>query len=327
MGVSGSVRCEDWELEKPFIIARGPTSCVQLVVVEIRHEEYCGRGEACPSERFGETPESTVSDVELILDRLMAGARWEELHDEVGPGAARNAVDCALWDLRSKQAGRRAWELLGLSTPSPVSTVFTVSLGEPKLMAEEARGAAKHEILKLKLGAPGDVERVSAVRQAVPEKRLIVDVNEGWRPEELENNLVAMARLGVELVEQPLPAVDDDALAGIGPAVLVGADESCETSSDLQRVARLYDVVNIKLDKAGGLTEAMRLLSEARRLGLQAMIGCRLGTSLAMAPGVLVAQSCSFVDLDAPLLIGHDREPSLDYSDGFVAPSDPDLWG
>ena len=327
MGLSSRVTCEDWKLEKPFIIARGATSSVELVVVELHHDAHRGVGEACPSTRFGETPESTVRDAKLIVERLEAGEPWDEVHEQVGPGAARNAVDCAVWDLRSRQAGRRVWELLGLEEPQPVSTVFTISLADPNSMAKQARAAAGHDVLKLKLGAPGDVQRVGAVRKAVPDKRLIVDVNEGWRPAELEGNLAAMAGLGVELVEQPLPASDDDALAQIERTVPIAADESCETCADLERVARLYDVVNIKLDKAGGLTESLRLLGAARQLGMQAMIGCRLGTSLAMAPGVLVAQACSFVDLDAPLLIGHDREPSLEYRDGFVAPPAPALWG
>ena len=327
MGIDGVAHCEDWELVKPFIISRGPTTHITVLVVELRDGSFSGRGESCPIEYCGETPESVAAQAEAILDQLGTGASWGELHDRSAPGAARNAVDCAYWDLMSKRAGQPAWSLLGLEQPRPVETVYTISLDDPESMVEAARAATAHKILKLKLGAPGDVERVKSVRAAVPEKRLIVDVNEGWEPHELEANLQAMARFGVEMVEQPLRAGADEALANVDHVVPICADESCHTSADLPTVKSLYDVVNIKLDKTGGLTEAIRLLTEAKLQDMDTMVGCMLGTSLAMAPAILVAQQCRFVDLDAPLLIGHDRTPGLDYQNGMLAPSHSELWG
>jgi L-alanine-DL-glutamate epimerase-like enolase superfamily enzyme len=242
-------------------------------------------------------------------------------------GAARNAVDCALWDLEAKRAGERAWALAGIAAPTPLITAYTLSLGAPEVMAAEARRQARRPLLKIKLGADGDPERMRAVREAAPDAALIVDANEGWGEAMLEANLAAAAACGVALVEQPLPAGKDDLLADIPHPVPVCADESVHSPEDLPRLRRLYDAVNIKLDKTGGLTAGLSLRRAAEDLGLRIMVGCMVGTSLAMAPAVLLAQGAEWVDLDGPLLLARDREPGLRYEGSLVHPPTPELWG
>lgn len=325
--IAASVTVERWPLRKPFVISRGVEREAALVVVELRAGDTVGRGECCPVPRYGESVGTVVAEIGSMLTALENGDRWTELHDRLPAGAARNAVDCAVWDLAAKWAIRRAHEILALPEPAPVETVLTISLATPGEMAEAARAAVGHPSLKLKLGGENDAARVAAVRAAVPDKQLIADVNEAWSPGMLAANMPAMRDAGLAMLEQPLPAGDDDALGDVDHLVPIGADESCHTTADLDRVAPLYDVVNIKLDKTGGLTEALRLLEAAQKLGLQTMVGCMLGTSLAMAPAHLVAQRCAFVDLDAPLLIGDDRPDGLHYGQGRIAPPDPALWG
>lgn len=322
-----SVRKEEWPLRKAFTIARGTMTHGEVVVVELSDGKFQGRGEACPTEHYGETVEGVIKCIKDVAQRLEAGEDWNLIHDEVPAGAARNAIDCAVWDLRAKRSGLPVWDLLGMEAPTTVRTVLTISMDEPEVMARDAVATRDNTILKLKLGAPGDVDRVRAVVAAVPDKRLIVDVNEGWSDDDLVANLAVMAECGVEMVEQPLPAGQDALLAEINHPVPIGADESCHTSADLDHVARHYDVMNIKLDKTGGLTEALRLLKGGQERGLDIMIGCMLGTSLAMAPGVLVAQAAKYVDLDAPLLIGKDRMPSLNYHGEYIDPPVRGLWG
>ncbi|MFO7551847.1 MAG: N-acetyl-D-Glu racemase DgcA [Haliea sp.] len=322
-----NVRKETLPLKQSFRIARGTVSEGDVVVVSIADGHSQGRGEACPTEHYGETLNGVVSLIGEAASRLSAGEDWDRVHEEMPAGAARNAIDCAVWDWRAKASGRPVWQLLGMRAPRPVASVLTLSLDEPALMAERARAVSATGMLKLKLGAPGDADRVRAVRAAAPEQRLIVDVNEGWTLEELRRNLPVMAECGVEMLEQPLPAGQDEGLAEVEHLVPIGADESCHTSADLARLAPLYEVVNIKLDKTGGLTEAMRLVQGAQAHGLEIMIGCMLGTSLAMAPGVLVAQHARFVDLDAPLLIARDRMPGLEYCGDTILPPLPGLWG
>jgi L-alanine-DL-glutamate epimerase-like enolase superfamily enzyme len=253
-------------------------------------------------------------------------ASWDLLHDRAAPGAARNAVDCAIWDLRAKSAGCRMWEVIGLPEPRPLSTAMTIGIDTPQTMAERA-AACGHALIKLKLGGEDDLSRVRAVRKAVPDAQLIVDANEAWSADSLAAILPGLAEAGIAMIEQPLPASADWALGAIDRLVPVCADESCRTTVDLDRLVDLYDLVNIKLDKTGGLTEALRLRDRARALGFGIMVGCMEATSLSMAPAMLVAQGCAFVDLDGPLLIGRDRPHALRYDRGTILPPEAALWG
>jgi len=324
----GEVECETWPLWRPFAIARGVQTDIALVKVTLRDREgRIGRGESCPVAHHGETPEGVVAMIGDMLARLEGGMDWSELHDRVPAGAARNAVDCAMWDLAAKARRRRVSDMLGMSVPKPVETVFTIGLGTPELMARQALETEGHARLKLKLGAEGDTDRLRAIRAAVPDKILIADVNEHWSSRQLMANLPVVIACRIAMLEQPLPAGGDAGLAAFDHPVPIGADESCHVAADIVTVAQRYDLVNIKLDKTGGLTEALRLLHAARRAGLDIMVGCMLGTSLAMAPAMLIAQFCTHVDLDAPLLIGGDRSPALDYRNGWIAPPCADLWG
>lgn len=327
--ITADVTVESWTLQKPFVIARGTQTEIQVPVVSLHCDGHAGRGESCPVPYFGESLDGVMSDIHAMLASLQSGTRWSDLHDRVPAGAARNAVDCALWDLAAKTLGKRAHELAGISPMTRVQTVFTISLDSPQAMATAASATDGLEKLKIKLGGRDgqDAERIRMIRAAVPEKTLIVDVNEGWDEDQLGEMMPLMAELGIAMLEQPLHAQRDGAVGALDHVVPVGADESCHVSADLCRVAPLYDVVNIKLDKTGGLTEALRLLRQAQGLGLETMVGCMLGTSLAMAPAMIVAQQCKYVDLDAPLLIGADRDHALDYSNGWVSPPYAALWG
>jgi L-alanine-DL-glutamate epimerase-like enolase superfamily enzyme len=321
---------ETWPLAKPFVISRARADTTHVLVVEVDDGDSKGRGEATPIRRFGQDMEKALAEAEAMLSALRDGAEWSRLHEHSAPGPARNAVDCALWDLRAKRAGQPVWQLLGLPEWQPVETVFTISVAAPEAMAAAARDAAAHAILKIKLGGSDDDLRIRAIRDAVPDKRLLVDVNEGWTLAELRRCLPAMIDARVELIEQPLPAGRDPELAALprtSRVVPIGADESVHLGDDIDRLAGLYDVVNIKLDKTGGLTEALRILDRARGAGLDVMVGCMLGTSLAMAPAMILAQSARFTDLDAPLLIGNDRSPGMVYQEGIVLPPPPELWG
>ena len=326
-----AVRRESWPLAGVFRISRGARSVAETVLVEIRDRDAAGRGECVPYSRYGETVESVVESVEALRGAIEAGLTREALAGAMGPGAARNAIDCALWDLEAKRAGRRAWETapgFAAPAPEPVVTAYTLGIDEPGAMREAAARHAARPLLKVKLGGDRITERVAAVRAGAPGARLIVDANEAWTPESLRARLPELAGLGVELIEQPLPAGADAALADIERAVPVAADESCHTSADLPGLAGRYDVVNIKLDKTGGLTEALALRDAATAAGFGIMVGCMLATSLAMAPALLVARGARFVDLDGPLLLARDREPGLDYHpDGRVEPPSPALWG
>ena len=322
------VRRESWPLAGVFRISRGARTAAHTVLVEIRDGDAAGRGECVPYARYGETVDSVVASIEGLRGELEAGLGREALAGAMAPGAARNAIDCALWDLEAKRSGRRAWESAAEPSPGPVVTAYTLGLDEPDAMREAAARQAHRPLLKVKLDGDRVTERVAAVRAGAPGARLIVDANEGWTPETLRRSLSALAGLGVELVEQPLPAGGDAALADIERAVPIAADESCHTRADLPALAGRYDVVNVKLDKTGGLTEALALRDAAAAAGFGIMVGCMLATSLAMAPALLVAQGARFVDLDGPLLLARDREPSLDYHpDGRVAPPSPALWG
>jgi L-Ala-D/L-Glu epimerase len=258
---------------------------------------------------------------------LALGLDRTALQREMPAGAARNALDCAFWDLEAKRAGRAVHELAGLAPPKPLTTAYTISIGEPRVMAAAAKAAASRPLLKIKLGAPGDGERIAAVRASAPQAELIVDANEAWTAANLVDNLAACAKAGVTLIEQPLPDADDAALALIQRPIAVCADESVHDRATLRGLAGRYDAVNIKLDKAGGLTEALAMADEAGRLGLQIMTGSMVATSLAMAPAVLVAQRAKVVDLDGPLLLAKDRPDGLRYDGSLVHPAVPALWG
>lgn len=317
------VSVERWPLAEPFIIARGAKTEAHVVVVTARRGRHHGRGEAVPYARYGETAANVVAaigGVGLLRNR-------GELQLRLPAGAARNAIDCALWDLEAKESGIPAAERAGTPVLRSVETCFTLSLAEPDAMAAKALAVPHLKLLKLKLGGPGDDARMAAVRAARPDARLVADANESWTADMLAPFLAAARDAGIELVEQPLPAADDAALATIGRPVPVCADESAHVAADLARLAGRYDAVNIKLDKAGGLTEALAAAREAEALGLDIMCGCMVATSLAMAPAMIVAQRARWVDLDGPLLLARDREHGIAIHGGIVSPPSHLLWG
>lgn len=327
MGARLSIVVERWPLANVFTIARGSKTEAVVVVVEIARDGHAGHGECVPYARYGETVEGVVAAIEARRAAIEAGLSRIELQQTVPAGAARNAIDCALWDLEAKLAGKPAWQIAGLPAPGPVTTAYTLSLGEPDAMGEAAAKAAYRPLLKVKLGTPDDAARISAVRRNAPNSQLIIDANEGWRADNLAANLKACADAGVVLIEQPLPSSDDGALAVVERIVPVCADESLHDRASLAILAGRYDAINIKLDKSGGLTEAIALARDARALGLELMIGCMVGTSLAMAPALLLAGQARVIDLDGPLLLSRDREPGLRYEGSTVYPPEPGLWG
>jgi L-Ala-D/L-Glu epimerase len=322
-----SVRVERWPIRGGFTISRGSKQEAVVVVATIRDGAHRGRGECVPYARYGESVEGVAQAIEACGPAIAQGLDRADLQALLPAGAARNALDCALWDLEAKMSGRSAAELTGLAPLHMVETAFTISLALPEEMAARARDMASYPLLKLKLGGDGDEERLAAIRQAVPNARLIADANEAWRASSLERLLRAAKAARVELIEQPLPAGDDEALQHITRIVPLCADESVHDRASLATIARRYDAVNIKLDKTGGLTEALATATEARRLGLKIMVGCMVATSLAMAPALLLAQDADFVDLDGPLLLERDRVPGLAYISGIVMPPPTALWG
>jgi L-alanine-DL-glutamate epimerase-like enolase superfamily enzyme len=324
-----TVAVERFPIAGAFTIARGSRTEAVVVVARITDAETgaAGQGECVPYARYGESPESVLALIRAQEEAIGAGLTRAELLERVGAGAARNALDCALFDLEAKLGGRPAWEIAGLPPPEPAVTAYTLSLGTPESMEAAARGAAQRPLLKVKLGGEGDPARIAAVRRGAPESRLIVDANEAWRAETLEANLAACLEAGVGLIEQPLPAGDDAALAGISRPIPICADESLHDRAGLDALADRYDAINIKLDKTGGLTEAVMLAHEARARGLSLMIGCMVGTSLAMAPAMLLAHHADYVDLDGPLLLARDRAPGLRFEGSLIHPPEPELWG
>jgi L-alanine-DL-glutamate epimerase-like enolase superfamily enzyme len=314
---------EAWPLAKPFVIARGFKTAAHVVVARVTGGGHTGRGEAVPYARYGETVEGALHALRDLYGPLTRG-RLPEL---LPAGAARNALDCALWDLEAKRADNRAWDLAGIPAPAPAMTCYTLSLGDPAQMAADARAVPHLKLLKLKLGGEGDPERMAAVRTARPDARLVADANEAWTPAQLAPFLSAAAAADIELIEQPLPAGADEALAHIKRAVSVCADESAHTGADLPTLAGRYDAVNIKLDKTGGLTEALAMAEDAKARGFKIMVGSMVATSLAAAPALLLARYADWVDLDGPLLLARDREPALAIKDGWISPPLPELWG
>jgi L-Ala-D/L-Glu epimerase len=327
MAVSLFIHLEKWPIAGKFAISRGAKTTAEVVVAELADGRHRGRGECVPYARYGETVEGVAAAIEAVRGALAGGLDRMALQVRMPAGAARNALDCAFWDLEAKRAGTRAHALAGLPPPRPMVTAYTISLDKPAAMAAAAAKAASRELLKVKLGAAGDPERIRAVRAAAPACELIVDANEAWSTGNLAENLAACAGAGVTLVEQPLPAGTDQCLAAFPHAIPICADESVHTCASLGALAGKYDAVNIKLDKAGGLTEALRLAAEAARLGFGLMVGCMVSTSLAMAPAHLLAQRARLVDLDGPLLLAEDRPHGLKYEGSLVHPPTPELWG
>lgn len=315
---------ESFRLAETFTISRGSRDEAQVLTATIEADGRTGRGECVPYARYGETMEGVAEAITSVsIPVTRAG-----LQEAMSPGAARNALDCALWDLEAKGQGRRVWELAELAPPQPVETAFTLSLDTAERMEAAARRHAHRPLLKIKLGGGDeDMARLEAVRRGAPQAPIIVDANEGWTAALYSELAPHLVRLGVKLVEQPLPAGDDDLLAEIARPLPVCADESCHDRASLPALAGKYDVINIKLDKTGGLTEALALRDAGRAAGFGIMVGCMVGTSLAMAPALLVAQGVGFVDLDGPLLLAEDREPPLSYDKDGLHPSDPTLWG
>ena len=323
-----TVRHETWPIRGSFAISRGSRTAVDVVVAEVSHGGFRGRGECVPYARYGETIESVVAAIEGIRPALEAGLNREALQDRVVAGAARNALDCALWDLSAKQTGRPVWRDAGLATaPEPVTTAYTLSLDSASAMGTAAAGQADRPLLKLKLAGPEDLDRVAAVHANAPNARLVVDANEGWSLDQYLEFAPRLAELGVAMIEQPLPAGEDEPLGEIERPVPLCADESCHDRASLPALVGRYDLVNIKIDKTGGLTEALALKAAAEAAGFGIMVGCRLATSLAMAPALLVAQNVQVVDLDGPLLLAEDREEGLTYQGSLIHPAQPALWG
>jgi L-Ala-D/L-Glu epimerase len=325
--LSLTAQIEAWPLREAFVISRGAKTEARVVVATVSNGRVSGRGECVPYPRYGETVEGVHAAILAFAGRPDGAIDRHMLQHAIPAGAARNAIDCALWDFDAKHAGRSVSALAGSSLPGPVTTCFTLSLGTPEEMAAKARAASQLPLLKLKLGGPGDVERLAAVRAAVPNARLVADANEAWTPELLPSLMQAALAARLELIEQPLPAGQDEALDGMSRSVPLCADESVHTAADLPRLACLYDAVNIKLDKTGGLTEALSMRRAARAAGLKIMAGCMVGTSLGMAPALLLAQGAEWVDLDGPLLLARDRPGGLHYDGGTVYPPEPELWG
>lgn len=318
-----NVTVDTFPLAQAFTISRGSRTEARVVRVSLEKDGIIGQGECVPYARYSETPDSVVTQLEELTDPFDHAG----LDAACAPGAARNALDCALWDLAAKTAGKRVWEMAGLARPGPEITAYTLSLDTPEAMQEQAALNAHRPLLKTKLGGEGDVARIEAVRAGAPEARIIVDANEGWTLDMYRELAPVFARLGVEMVEQPFPAGSDDALLEVDRVLPVCADESSHTSATLDALRGKYDMVNIKLDKTGGLTEALRMREAARQLDFDVMVGCMVGTSLGMAPAVLVAQGARVTDLDGPLLLKEDRPHGLFYDEKGVHPSTPELWG
>ena len=316
-------KVEIFPLAQVFRISRGARTQAEVVTVTIKKDGVTGRGECVPYARYNETLESVIKQIES----LPADIDKETLQDTLPPGAARNAVDCALWDFECKEQDQRIWKIAGVQIPEQKITAYTLSLDEPENMFKQAEKNSNRPLLKIKLGTPNDMPRLEAVRKGAPSSEIIVDANEGWDAELYSQLAPELVRLGVKLVEQPLPADQDDDLIGLPRPLPICADESCHDRKSLEKLIGKYDFVNIKLDKTGGLTEALQLKTRALEAGFKIMVGCKVGSSLAMAPSTLIAQNATFVDLDGPLLLAQDRQHGLLYDESWVHPPLKDLWG
>lgn len=322
-----SVNAERFPIAGTFTISRGSKTEAEVITCTISDGAFVGHGECVPYKRYGETVEGVQAAIEAIAPEIASGMDRQALMTAMPAGAARNAVDCALWDLEAKMSGTPAWRHLSDIAPKALETAYTLSLGTPEAMAAQALENAHRPLLKVKIGGDGDVDRIRAVVKAAPNSRIILDANEGWTDENIRENMAIAADLGIALVEQPLPAGRDGILRDIPHPVPICADESGHGVEDLDSLLGLYDAINIKLDKTGGLTAALLLRDRAQQLGFSIMVGCMVGTSLAMAPAVLLAQDAAFVDLDGPLLLARDRTPGLSYEGSLVLPPQPALWG
>lgn len=318
---------EDWELRQPFRITGHEWRHSTCITVELGQDDFVGRGEAQGVSYLGETADTIVAQISSVADDVRAGMSRDELQTRLPRGGARNALDCAMWDLEAKRSGKTIWALTGIE-PQPVTTVFTIGLEDtPEQMAEKAANAAEYPVLKIKLDGDRPYERLAAIRAARPDARIVVDANQGWSFQQLKDVLPRCAELKIDMVEQPLPRGEDAELEGFTSPVTLAADESCQDCAELEVAARRYDMINIKLDKTGGLTEALKLAKAAREKGCKLMVGNMLGTSLGMAPSFVIAQLCDFVDIDGPLLMKEDRLHGLSFNAGLVGVFDPDLWG
>jgi L-alanine-DL-glutamate epimerase-like enolase superfamily enzyme len=323
-----SVQIKRWPVAGAFTIARGAKTHVDVVTVALEDGAATGCGEATPIYYHGETAESVWAAVRSVEQQIEAGADRAALAGLLPRGAARNAIDAALWDLEAKTSGTPVWRLAGLAEPTPLTTAFTISLGEPdRMRADAEKAAGTYPLLKLKLAGEGDLERVAAVRAGAPAARLIVDANEAWTDRDVAKEAAALLPYGVELIEQPVKAGADALLDGISAPIPLCADESCQDRSDLARCIGRYQAINIKLDKAGGLTEALALADAARAAGLELMVGCMLSTSLGIAPATLVAQGARWVDLDGPLLLARDHDTRIRFDGAIMEPAPATLWG
>ncbi len=326
-----TIATERFPLVEPFVISRGVRTEATVVTVTLKTPDgkSIGRGECTPYPRYGESVESVIAQIDAIRDSVEIGLNRHDLQAQMAAGAARNALDSALWDLEAKKTGIPASVTAGLKNWQPAISAFTISIGSPEQMEKSARKAADRPVLKIKLGgADGkDIERIRAVRQGAPKAILIADANEAWRADNLPEHLAACTECGFSMVEQPLPAKEDADLATLSRTIPICADESVHDRQTLTRLMGLYDLINIKLDKTGGLTEALTLAQEAERLGFGLMIGCMLGTSLAMAPAMILANKAQFIDLDGPLLLSQDRTPPLRFQGSKIYPPSPELWG
>ncbi len=324
--LSIDAREEIWPLKQPFRISRGTRTEAQVVVVKVSDGEHIGRGECVPAGRYNQSTASVLTQIESV--KTDGNLNRRDLQEQLPAGAARNALDCALWDLEAKVSGKRAWELADLQIVPEVETSFTISLDTPEKMRAAASATARLPILKLKLGGDAtDVSRVQAVREAAPAVRLLIDANESWSPEHYREIVPDLKQLGVELIEQPFPAHADEFLEALDHPIPVCADESCHTAADLPRLMNRYEAVNVKLDKTGGLTEALRLCDCARESGFKLLTGCMVCTSLGIAPARLLATFANWIDLDGPLLLACDREHGLAYENGWISLPARKLWG
>ncbi|MEO0544635.1 MAG: N-acetyl-D-Glu racemase DgcA [Pseudomonadota bacterium] len=329
MNMVVNVKCETFPIKGEFRISRGAKTTADVIVCEIRAGEHVGRGECVPYARYGETlsgVEKAIGSFDIANNGSASAAR-AALHAQMERGAARNALDCALWDLDAKQNQKQFHQLTQLPPPRPIETAFTLSLDSPEAMADAARRASSRPLLKIKLGGSDDIACMHAVVANAPNSRIIIDANEAWREEDLPKLMREAAHLDISLIEQPLPAGNDSALANMPHPVPICADESAHCSQGIAQLTDRYDYVNIKLDKTGGLTEAFKMHAEAKRLGFGIMVGCMVGTSLAMAPAIHLAQDADYVDLDGPLLLAKDRTPALHYFGSTVSPPQAALWG
>jgi L-alanine-DL-glutamate epimerase-like enolase superfamily enzyme len=320
-------KIERWPVAGAFTIARGAKTHVDVVVAEIIDGDHVGRGEGTAIYYHGESAESVLAQLLSQADAIAGGLTRAALQTRLPRGAARNALDCALWDLEAKRADLPVWRLAGLPEPKPLVTAFTISLGDPEKMEADARASAHLPLLKLKLAGEGDEARVAAVRRGAPRARLIVDANEAWTGRDIAAEAATLARYGVALIEQPVRAGEDGLLDGVHSPIPFAADESCQDRADLARCAGRYQAINIKLDKTGGLTEALALAAEAEAMGLELMVGCMLATSLGIAPAFLVGALGRWVDLDGALLLAEDRPSAMRAADGLLEPPAPELWG